>query len=72
MAEEVGVAAALVAQSFGGIDEAAWHRECMYSFPAPSKRDIVWLAAHTLHEGEHHLRDFDRVMEQVAALSPAP
>ncbi len=44
----------------------------MYNFPAPSKRDIVWLAAHTLHEGEHHLRDFDRVMEQAATLSSAP
>ncbi len=72
MAQEVGVAAALLAHCFADIDEEAWHRECMYNFPAPSKRDIVWLAAHTLHEGEHHLRDFDRVMEQAATLSSAP
>ncbi len=40
--EEVSIAAALVAHSFGDIDEAAWHRECMYNFPAPLKRDVGW------------------------------
>jgi hypothetical protein len=71
VAEESSVAARLVARTFGGLDEAAWRRECMYNLPAPSKRNIAWLAAHTLHEGEHHLRDFDRVMEQVDDLSPS-
>jgi hypothetical protein len=26
----------------------------------------------TLHECEHHLQDFDRVMRQVAEISPSP
>jgi hypothetical protein len=72
VAEEVSIAAALVSHTFAGITEAAWRRECIYNFPAPSKRNMAWLAAHTLHEGEHHLRDFDRVMDQVADLSPSP
>jgi hypothetical protein len=65
VAEHLEVAAALVAAAFRGVDEEGWRRECVYNFPAPAKRSIVWLAAHTLHEGEHHLRDCDRVMNSV-------
>ncbi len=72
VAEQVRVVAALVADTFGGIDQAAWRRECIYNFPEPAKRSLAWLAAHTLHEGEHHLQDFDRVMLQVADVSPSP
>lgn len=70
VAAQVNVIAALVAHTFDGIDQAAWRRECIYNFPTPAKRSVAWLAAHTLHEGEHHIQDFDRVMLQVIDVSP--
>ena len=72
VAAQVNVVAVLVADTFDGIDQTAWRRECIYNFPAPAKRSVAWLAAHTLHEGEHHLQDFDRVMLQVADAAPSP
>jgi len=68
----VRVAAALVSGTVDDIDQAAWRRECIYHFPEPAKRSLAWLAAHTLHEREHHLQDFDQVMLQVADVSPSP
>jgi len=72
VAEQVRVVAALVSGTVDGIDQAAWRRECIYHFPEPAKRSLAWLAAHTLHEGEQHLQDFDRVILQVADVSPSP
>ena len=40
-----------------GLDDDAWNRTCVYNFPEPSVRTVLWLAQHTLHEGEHHLWD---------------
>lgn len=66
VADQLDVAATLAADAFGHVDEAGWHRECIYNFPAPARRSVAWLGAHTLHEGEHHLRDVDRVLAVVA------
>lgn len=63
---QLGMAAELTAAAFGGIDEAGWRRECIYNFPEPARRSVAWLAAHTLHEGEHHLGDIDRVLTTLA------
>lgn len=62
VADQVDMAAALAADAFGHVDGAGWRRECVYNFPAPARRSIAWLGAHTLHEGEHHLDDVDRVL----------
>lgn len=72
VAEQVNAVAALVAHTFAGIDQAGWRRECIYNFPTPAKHSLAWLAAHTLHEGEHHLQDFDRVMLQVTDVTSSP
>ena len=61
VAAEIGFAAGLVARVFGRLDPAAWRRTCVYNFPEPSVRTLLWLAQHTLHEGEHHLLDIERI-----------
>jgi hypothetical protein len=36
-------------------------RRLIYNWPDARELDVLWLAAHTLHEGQHHLGDFDAV-----------
>jgi len=63
--DQLHMAATLVGETLGGIDDAGWRRECIYNFPAPARRSVAWLGAHTLHEGEHHLGDLDRAIAAV-------
>ena len=64
---QIVVAAQLVAGAFGHLDEVQWRRTLVYNWPEPEQtEDVRWLAAHTLHEGRHHLGDF------VAALGGHP
>jgi hypothetical protein len=60
VAGELCSAAAALADVLGSLDEAAWARTGVYNFPAPSVRDVDWIARHTLHEVTHHLMDVDR------------
>ena len=60
VAAELGFAASLAAWAFERLDPSAWRRTCIYNFPEPSTRTLLWLAQHTLHEGEHHLLDIER------------
>jgi hypothetical protein len=66
VAEELEMAARLVARAFADLDEAAWRRPCIYNYPVPQERTLLWVARHTQHEGEHHLLDIDR------AIGPRP
>lgn len=66
VAGQLAMAASLVADAFRNLDEPGWRRECVYNFPAPARRSVAWLGAHTLHEGEHHLRDVDRALAVAA------
>jgi S-DNA-T family DNA segregation ATPase FtsK/SpoIIIE len=58
VAVQIGVAAELAAQAFGNLDEDQWRRPLVYNFPEADERDVAWLAAHTVHEMQHHLADF--------------
>lgn len=60
---EIAFAAAMAAWAFDGLDSSAWDRTCIYNFPEPSERSLLWLAQHTLHEGRHHLRDIEQILE---------
>jgi hypothetical protein len=64
VADEVEMAAGLVARSFAGVSPEGASRRCLYNFPQPSERTVVWLAQHTLHEAVHHVRDMDIVMDR--------
>jgi len=65
VARELVVVSGLTARTFAGLATPAWERTCRYNFPEPAVHDLLWLGQHTLHEGEHHLIDIDRVLEQV-------
>lgn len=65
VADQLEVAATLVADAFATLDDAGWRRPCVYNFPTPARHTLAWLGAHTLHEGEHHLRDVDRVLAEL-------
>jgi len=62
VARDIECAAGMISWAFSGLDDSAWWRPCIYNYPEPAERNVIWLAQHTLHEGEHHLLDFDRVI----------
>ena len=37
-----------------------WDRTLVYNYPAPTIRDLRWVAVHTQHEMHHHLTDVRR------------
>lgn len=53
----VAVAAELCATVFGNLSARAWARRMVYNWPESAERDLLWLGRHTVHEGEHHLKD---------------
>lgn len=61
LGKELEIAAGLAARAFAGVDSVDWSRPCFYTYPSPARRSVAWLAQHTLHEGEHHLLDIDRI-----------
>ena len=48
-----------LAAAFAALTPDQWGRTGFYSWPVRAERDMAWLARHTVHEGEHHLRDLD-------------
>jgi hypothetical protein len=61
---QVVMAATLLAHAFAGLSDAQWSRPLMYGFPGPSRRDVEWVAHHTLHEGIHHTHDVERILSE--------
>jgi S-DNA-T family DNA segregation ATPase FtsK/SpoIIIE len=60
---QIVVAAQLAAGAFAELDDVQWRRTLLYNWPEPGqKEDVRWLAAHTVHEGRHHLGDFAAVL----------
>jgi hypothetical protein len=59
VADQVQMAADLLANAFAGLEDAQWSRPLVYGYPDPSLRDVEWMAHHTLHELVHHLADID-------------
>jgi hypothetical protein len=51
-------AADLFANDLDRLDDEEWQRGIVYGYPPPPRRrSLAWLAVHTLHELQHHLRD---------------
>ncbi len=57
---QLRAAADMAAWTFDSLDSDQWGRRCLYNYPAPAERDLVWLARHTVHEAVHHLADVRR------------
>ena len=67
VAAQLATAARLVAQAFEALDPVQLHRRCIYNFPAPAERPLLWVGQHAVHEGEHHLRDVEGGLARVRA-----
>ena len=62
VAREIHEVAAALAATLESLDDGAWSRTGIYNYPERCVRTVEWIGRHTLHEGEHHLRDIDRVV----------
>ena len=67
VAAQLATAARLIAQAFDALDSVQLQRLCIYNFPAPAERPLLWVGQHAVHEGEHHLRDVAGVIAHVRA-----
>lgn len=57
VADQLAMAADLLAWLFGGLTAEQLRRTCLYNYPETTERDLAWVGRHTVHEGEHHLLD---------------
>jgi hypothetical protein len=62
VADQIAMAADLLPRAFDGLDDAQWARPLIYGFPEPARRDVEWVAHHTLHELVHHRFDIARIV----------
>ena len=59
VARQIEDAAAMLAFVLEGLDDEQWARRCIYNYPTPAERTLSWVAQHTIHEADHHLRDLE-------------
>jgi hypothetical protein len=62
VAAQIAMAADLMGNALDGLDETQWGRWLIYGFPGPTRRDVEWVAQHSLHEMVHHLGDIDQML----------
>jgi S-DNA-T family DNA segregation ATPase FtsK/SpoIIIE len=62
VAAELMATAGAIARDFAAMDDAGWRRVGVYNWPERAERSMLWLGQHTVHEGEHHLADVDRIL----------
>jgi hypothetical protein len=60
VAEQIDVAAGILADSYAVLDDEQLARRCHYGFPDPEVRSVRWIGVHTLHEAQHHTMDAHR------------
>lgn len=65
VARQLRDAAALLANVLTRLDDDAWNRTLMYSYPLPAERSVAWVAVHTEHEVVHHLADVRAQLPEV-------
>ena len=63
--DQLQIAADLCGVVFGAVRDTGWSRRLVYNWPQSEERDLAWLGRHTIHEGEHHLQDVIRILEQI-------
>jgi DinB family protein len=57
---DLAAAADTLADAVDALSEADLARVGIYPWPQPQVRSLLWLARHSVHEGEHHLLDVVR------------
>lgn len=53
-------AAALFGNVLARLADRDWDRTVTYNYPEIRARTLRWLAVHTVHDTQHHLRDIQR------------
>ena len=61
--QELTLAARELAKLFEALDAAQLARTAIYNYPTRDVRTIAWIGRHSVHEGRHHLRDMERVLD---------
>jgi DinB superfamily len=62
VAREVLGAAASLSGTLEFLDDGGWQRTGVYNWPSRQVRTVEWIGRHTIHEGQHHLQDIDRLV----------
>jgi len=62
---ELRVSAKLLGKLVQRLSDEQLSRDCIYSFPEPTERDLGWIFRHTAHEMVHHEMDVRRVLQSV-------
>jgi hypothetical protein len=57
VARQITDAAQMFTNVLDRLGDSDWARSLVYNYPEPTERSLEWLAVHTLHEVQHHLRD---------------
>ncbi|MET0323994.1 MAG: DinB family protein [Ilumatobacteraceae bacterium] len=57
VADELAIAADLFARTFAALTPEQLARPIFYGWPEAATRTLLWVAAQTVHEAEHHLGD---------------
>jgi S-DNA-T family DNA segregation ATPase FtsK/SpoIIIE len=60
--DELAANAEAMADACLALTDAEWDRTGIYGYPAPTERNLRWVARHTIHEGHHHLLDVGRTL----------
>ena len=60
VARELTDAARLLGRVLSRLPADEWDRTARYPYPEPTERSLRWVAAHTLHEVQHHTLDIRR------------
>jgi hypothetical protein len=56
-------AAMLLTNVLARLSDHDWDRTVVYNYPEVQTRSLRWLAVHTVHDVQHHLRDIKRQTE---------
>jgi DNA segregation ATPase FtsK/SpoIIIE, S-DNA-T family len=59
------IATSLFGELYGRLSPVQLERRCVYGYPVPTERDLIWVGRHTLHEAVHHSLDVETVLERV-------
>jgi hypothetical protein len=62
VAREMSEAVESFAGTLDSLDDDGWNRTGVYNYPEPRVRTVEWIGRHTVHEGEHHLWDINRLV----------
>jgi DinB superfamily len=60
VARQLGDAARMFTNVLGRLSGDDWNRTVVYHYPETRERSLRWVAVHTAHEAQHHLRDIRR------------